>query len=123
MAKTNKEHLDYAELLIDGLESFADSLEAGEDVTAKFNCHKVVLDLQPTPYSKELVKKTRNLLKTSQSIFAQFLGVSVRTVQAWERGEKTPSDMACRFMDEIRTKPEYWQKRFLELAKPRVVEA
>ena len=54
----------------------------------------------------------------SQAIFAQFLGVSVKTVSAWERGDKKPSDLACRFMDEIKESPDYWKRRLKTLVKP-----
>lgn len=111
------------EKIIQGLEEFADALERGEDVTKRFTCRKVVLNLQPTEYSPELAKATRAKLGLSQALFAQFLGVSTSSVQAWERGEKTPKDIACRFMDEIREHPEYWQKRFLEMAEPRTASA
>jgi hypothetical protein len=44
-------------------------------------------------------------------------------VQAWESGVNTPSDMACRFMDEIRHNPEYWQKRLSESISRKVETA
>ncbi len=103
--------------IIRGLESFADALESGEDLTKRFTCRKVVLNLEPTPYTPELVKETREVLGLSQALFAQFLGVSAGTIQAWERGEKPPRNVACRLMDEIRRDPDYWRKRFLELAE------
>ena len=108
-----------AEKLIEGLEEFADSLEAGEDIAPRFNCHKVVLDLEPTPYGPDLVKDTRDTLRASQTVFARFLGVSAQTVRAWEQGAKEPREMACRFMDEIRSNPRYWRQRLSQLVKPR----
>lgn len=95
----------------DRLKGFADALQRGEKVENLYTCRKVVLDLQPAPYDPELVKRTRKMLGASQAIFAQFLGVSVKTVCAWERGDKTPRDVACRFMDEIRRDPDYWRAR------------
>jgi putative transcriptional regulator len=97
------------------LNEFADALESGKDVSAKFTCRKVTLQLEPQPYNPTLVRKTRAVLSVSQSIFAKFLGVSVDTVQAWESGVNTPSDIACRFMDEIRSAPNHWRKRLREL--------
>jgi len=101
------------------LNEFADALASGEDVEAKFTCCKVVLKLAPSAYSPALVKKTRAVLSVSQGIFAQFIGVSIDTVQAWEGGVNRPSDMACRFMDEIRTSPIFWRKRLRELVEPK----
>ena len=111
------------EKITQGLEQFADALEKGEDVTERFTCRKVVLNLEPAQYGPELVKEARSKLGLSQALFAQFLGVSASSVQAWERGEKTPKDIACRFMDEIRRDPNYWKKRFLEIAEPRTAPA
>jgi len=105
------------EKIIRGLEDFADALEAGKDVTREFTCRKVVLNLQPTCYTADLVRNVRKQLGLSQALFAQFLGVSTSTVQAWEKGEQTPKEIACRFMDEIREAPDYWRKRFLEMAE------
>ena len=105
--------------IIQGLESFADALESGEDVAVRFTCRKIVLNLEPTPYTPALVRDARAKLGMSQALFAQFLGVSASAVQAWERGEKTPQDIACRFMDEIRRDPAYWRNRFLESAQPK----
>jgi DNA-binding transcriptional regulator YiaG len=101
-------------LLGDRLTEFADALESGEPLSAKFTCRTVVLNLVPMQYDPGLVKKTRALLSVSQNIFAQFLGASVDAVQAWESGRYTPPDMACRFMDEIRHNPEYWRRRLME---------
>jgi putative transcriptional regulator len=109
--------------LIRGLENFADALESGDDLAERFTCRKVVLNLEPTPYTPELVKETRAALGLSQALFAQFLGVSTGTIQAWERGEKPPRNVACRLMDEIRRDPDYWRKRFLELAEEKAASA
>jgi putative transcriptional regulator len=102
--------------LVEGMEGFLADLKSDTPIAEKYNCRRFVLDLEPTPYGPEEVKATRMLLKVSQSLFAQFLGVSVKTVCAWEQG-KTPSDMACRFMDEIRRNPKYWRERLRESAK------
>jgi putative transcriptional regulator len=102
--------------IIEGLREFAESLEQKESIAERFNCRVVALDLRPTPYDPALVKKTRELLRASQKVFARFLGVSVKTVCSWEQGVNTPSAMAGRFMDEIRANPAYWINRLLEVA-------
>lgn len=99
--------------IIEGLNEFTEVLEGNERIAEKFTCRKVMLDLLPVPYNPRTVKAIRKLLGVSQGVFAQFLGVSVKTVRAWEMG-KTPGDMACRFMDEIQRNPEYWRKRLRE---------
>jgi putative transcriptional regulator len=100
------------EEIIEGLTELAEALESGAPVGERFTCRRVVLDLEPTPYSPELVRRTRDILGASQAVFAQFLGVSIQTVRSWEQGVNTPNHMACRFMDEIRRDPTYWRRRF-----------
>ncbi|MEX1222939.1 MAG: helix-turn-helix domain-containing protein, partial [Pirellulales bacterium] len=95
---------------IEGMEELRDDLKGDMPITEKYTCHKVVLDLEPSVYTAEQVKATRELLRVSQALFAQFLGVSPKTVRSWEQG-KTPSDIACRFMDEIQRDPDHWRAR------------
>lgn len=104
-----------ADRILGRLKGFTKALESGETIQDRFTCHKVVLDLKPQPYDPAKVKATRKLLRASQAVFAKFLGVSIRTVHSWEQGINAPSDMACRFMDEIRCNPEYWRKRLQEV--------
>jgi putative transcriptional regulator len=103
-------------MIVERLKDFAETLETSESVTDKFTCRTIKLKLEPTTYSADLVKETRKLLGASQAIFAQFLGVSVKTVHDWEQGRKPPRDVACRLMDEIRRDPEYWLNRLKELS-------
>src|SRR5262249_694183 len=72
------------------------------------------LALQPTAYNSRLMRETRDLLGASQAIFARFLGVSVKTIRAWEQGVNRPNARACRFMDEIRRDPRHWLSRLRE---------
>lgn len=99
--------------LLEGMEGFLDALKSETPLDKLFTCRRVVLDLAPHSYTKEQVKGTRMLLNVSQALFAKFLGVSVKTVRAWENG-KAPNDIACRFMDEIQRNPDYWRQRLRE---------
>ena len=96
--------------ILEALGEFTEALKNG-DVARRLTCRQIQLDLEPAVYDPQLVKKTRRLLKVSQTLFARFLGVSPQTVRSWEQGINTPSLMACRFMDEIRHSPDYWIKR------------
>jgi len=108
------------QLLAEGFEEFATEIKADKKgISSKFTCHNIALDLQPTPYSPEDVKATRKILNASQAVFAQFLGVSSKTVRSWEQGINIPSHSACRLMDEIRHDPPYWQSRIQDLAVSR----
>lgn len=101
--------------ILEALADFTDALKKG-DVSTQFTCRQVRLELEPTPYNPELIKKTRKILGVSQRLFAHFLGVSPKTVRAWEQGVNTPHPMARRFMDEIRQAPDHWTKRLRQLA-------
>ncbi len=103
--------------IIEGLREFTDALEKGEPIAEQFTCRTVMLDLMPMPCGPDAVKSTREILGASQEIFAQFLGVSAKSVRAWEQGANTPSDMARRFMDEIRRNPDFWRTRLRESVK------
>jgi putative transcriptional regulator len=100
--------------IIEGLREFTESLEKGDAITERFTCRTVMLELMPLAYGPDAVRATRKILGASQGIFAQFLGVSIKSVRAWEQGVNIPSDIACRFMDEIQRNPEFWRKRFME---------
>ncbi|HEX4146205.1 MAG TPA: hypothetical protein VHY91_22075 [Pirellulales bacterium] len=99
--------------LIEGLEDFTAHLKSDAPIEMKYTVRRVALDIHPKPYTPTRVKSTRQLLRASQVLFGQFLGVSVKTVRAWEQG-KSPSVMACRFMDEIQRNPDYWRMRLKE---------
>lgn len=103
--------------IIQGLQEFVDTLHQKEPIHKKFTCRTIVLDLKPSAYDAARVKQTRDLLGASQTLFARFLGVSPSTVRSWEHGGNTPSDMACRFMDEIRRDPQHWLGRLRQSAK------
>src|SRR5437870_3517491 len=104
---TDKKNLNSVERdLVAGLKEFLADLKSGKPIEKKYTRRQVALDLERPKYTARTVQETRNLLGTSQILFAQFLGVSVKTVRAWEQG-KRPGDMACRFMDEIRRNPQY----------------
>jgi putative transcriptional regulator len=99
------------ERIIEGLRDFAETVKSGKALTDHYTCKSVVVDLEPTSYGPKEVRATRKLLSASQAVFAKFLGVSVKTVRAWEQGTNAPRDVACRFMDEIRINPVQFRKR------------
>lgn len=104
--------------LVRRLKRFTEALETTDDLSKRFTCRTIKLNLRPKPYDAKSVRKARKELGASQAIFAQFLGVSLSAVRDWEQGQKPPSGAACRFMDEIRQNPEYFLKRLRELSSP-----
>ena len=117
--KLNKVEQD----LVEGLKGFLRDLKSGVAIEEKYTCRRVVIDLKPRKFGPKQVKATRALLSASQPLFAGFLGVSPQTVRSWEQGGKTPSDMACRFMDEIQRNPDYWRGRLKESSRLKVRSA
>jgi putative transcriptional regulator len=101
--------------ILGALEGFLQALKEGGDLGKRFTVRTVELELKPRSYGKEEVRQTRELLGLSQPLFARFLGVSVQTVRAWEQGQKPPSRMACRFLDEIVRAPDHWRDRLKEM--------
>ncbi len=106
-------------IILSRLDAFVGAMEKGQALGERFTCRKIELNLIPEQYNPKKVKNTREVLGISQALFAQFLGVSPKTVAAWERGAKTPQDIACRFMDEIRHDPDYWRDRLARSARPK----
>ncbi|MCR4656487.1 MAG: helix-turn-helix domain-containing protein [Lachnospiraceae bacterium] len=52
-----------------------------------------------TKYSNEQIKSIRNKSGMTQAVFANYMGVSKKTVEAWELGRTYPTDPACRLLD------------------------
>ena len=63
---------------------------------------------EPGRYTAAAVRKLRQGLGVSQPVFAQLMGVSTVLVQSWEQGQRVPSRMARRLLDEIRRDPNRW---------------
>ncbi len=53
------------------------------------------------------IKEIRNNTGLTQVLFAQFMGVSVKTVEAWEAGKNHPEGTACRLLSLTRSDPAF----------------
>ena len=111
MGNMRKNTAKVADKIVRGFKELSAALAAGDQIAEKFTCRRVTLDLRLLPCPPDAVKATRQLLRVSQPVFAQFLGVKASTVKSWEQGRKSPPDIACRFMDEIQRDPDYWRER------------
>jgi len=100
-----------AERIKQRLEEFTHDLESGEKIEDKYTCRKVEFCLKPIKFMPAAVRETRKQLGASQNVFAMFLGVATKTIQAWEQGKSAPNPMACRFLEEIRRDPVHWRER------------
>jgi putative transcriptional regulator len=94
--------------IIEALTDLVETLEKGEPLERRFTVRTAQLAPQPTKYPPRRVRATRDLLGTSQTVFASLLGVSTALVQHWEQGFRQPSLMACRLLDEINRDPKRW---------------
>ena len=77
---------------------------------------KTVSVVPISEYSATKVKRLRKKSGLSQAGFADLLGVSDKTVQAWEQGLNTPNGSAIRLMDLLDKNPEAVMSRFLRRA-------
>ena len=50
-------------------------------------------------YTNEDIKKIRNKAGMTQAVFANYMGVSPKTVEAWELGRTHPTGPAYRLLD------------------------
>jgi len=55
----------------------------------------------PEEYTPKDIKNIRAKANYSQGIFAKVLNVSLKTVQAWESGERNPNHAALRLLEII----------------------
>jgi putative transcriptional regulator len=101
--------------IVGALNGFLAALREGGDLAKRFTVRTVELNLQPGVSTGADIKTIRASLGLSQPLFARFLGVSVKAVRAWERGERRPTAMARRFLDEIAIAPDHWRRRLGEL--------
>lgn len=105
--------------ITDRLERFAANLEKVknlDELQDTLTVRKVVLNLSPRPFSRDEVSGLRKSLRLSQAVFAEFLGVSVSTVQDWEQGINEPSGPARRILEEMYRDTDVWRKRIRKLA-------
>ena len=61
-------------------------------------------------YTSDEIKEIRTQQKMSQRIFSDALGVSVKTVEAWEAGTNKPSGIACRMLELLIRDNQLFQK-------------
>jgi putative transcriptional regulator len=60
---------------------------------------------RPPEVGAEELTKLRLINGMSQSVFAQVLNVSTKTVQSWEQGQRKPSQAALRLIQVFRQDP------------------
>lgn len=64
------------------------------------NVKKRKISIIPLPNFRDLdIKEIRNNLDLSQKNFAELMGVSLKTIEAWEAGKNIPSGPAQRMLE------------------------
>jgi putative transcriptional regulator len=93
---------EYYESVRRGLE------EALEYAKGNLECRTFRAVSDPAPeYAPEDIRRIRAASGMTQRGFAQFLGVSAKAVEAWERGRNRPSGPARRLISVVEQSPEF----------------
>lgn len=75
-----------------------------EKGNANLRRHKIIV--QPVrKFQAEEIKGIRSGLNMTQVLFALFMGVSVKTVEAWEAGRNSPDGPAGRILSMVQLDP------------------
>ena len=61
-------------------------------------------------FKPEEIRSIRLETGLTQILFAKYMGVSVKTVEAWEAGRNHPEGAACRLLSMTRNDPTFPQK-------------
>ena len=82
--------------LTQGLNEVLDDVKGKKSTLRR---HTVSIEIEPVPcYSAENIKEIRNKMRLSQTLFAKYFGVSIKTVEAWEAGRNKPSGPSSRLL-------------------------
>ncbi|MBQ8292487.1 MAG: helix-turn-helix domain-containing protein [Bacilli bacterium] len=69
---------------------------------------KSTLNILPLDrFSANDIKEIRKSTGLTQVLFAKFMGVSVKTVEAWESGRNHPDGSACRLLSITKNYPSF----------------
>jgi putative transcriptional regulator len=70
-----------------------------------------IIEILPVPkYEPQQIRNIRIRLGLTQGLFGGIVGVSPKTVEAWEIGYRRPNSSALRVLAELDTNPEYFGK-------------
>lgn len=91
--------------------------EAIEGEKENLKVKKTTLSIEPVKqFGNIQIKKIRNDAGMTQAVFASYMGVSQKTVEAWEKGTNRPSGSACRLL-EILESSLAWKLPFIKSSK------
>ena len=99
------ENKSFGEVLIDAAN------EMQEHAEGKRKLRMDVIEIEPVPiYAPKAIKELRERLRMPQGMFGSVIGVSGKTIEAWEAGTRKPSGSARRLLAELDTNSEYLNK-------------
>lgn len=79
--------------------------EAVEIERGNLKGRKTVYEIQPVKkYDNTQIREIRTSIGMTQGLFADYMGVSVKTVEAWEKGTNHPTGTACRLISLLENK-------------------
>jgi putative transcriptional regulator len=85
--------------------------QAEEHSAGKRKLRTNMIEILPVPdYKPQEIKSIRARLGLTQGIMGGIIGVSTKTVEAWEVGYRRPSSSAMRVLAELDTNPRYFEK-------------
>lgn len=79
-------------------ELVASAREALEHAQGKRALRTTELPAPPTPMTAAEIRAVRAQANASQAVFARYLNVSTKLVQAWEAGRRTPGGAALKLL-------------------------
>ncbi len=84
----------------------------------KGKARATVMTIHPVDqFSPDEIKQIRTDTGMTQVLFAQYMGVSVKTVEAWEAGRNHPVGAACRLLAMTKNDPEFPVKSGVVVAR------
>ena len=93
-----------------------DGIMQGLEEAVKYNEGKLkartnTMEISPVPdFEAREIKNIRNKLGMTQVLFAGLMGVSAKTVEAWEAGRNMPDGPARRILEMLKVDPAIPQK-------------
>ena len=85
--------------------------EAADYQQGKIPARKTKLTIKPVvAFNTEDIKQIRKKTGLSQVVFAGSLGVSLKTVEAWENGRNKPEGASRRLLEVIRDDSEFLRR-------------
>lgn len=73
--------------------------EAIEYEKGNLKAKTTTISIEPVGvFTSSEIKSIRNSTGLTQNLFAKYMGVSIKTVEAWEAGRNHPDGAACRLL-------------------------